>query len=406
MKKIITAIGSPQINEILKRNSKYLVMVPDVQFEEDLIDVLRTKEDAEILILNIELIKKDNINDYINKIKEINSLIKIILITEEKNKEIEETMLVCGIQDVFYGNEINIFQLERAIEKEKTSEEILKDEINSLKKIILKENKLKNNKIKNNILKMKDKMFCKKINKENKISTVISIIGCAGVGKSIFCSNFSLAIKNKKILIIDFDILNKSIKTIFGVKEKIAEEKEFWDNNKLEKIVIKISNNIDLISGIDIIFEDGLKVEKKKVIKLLDNLKNNYEFIIIDTSSECFMDYTKEIIEYSDFSILLVEANLIELKKSKKILDIYINNWKINKEKINILFNKYNKNSIDNEILKCLFNDFNILGYLKANENYNYIINTNTNYIDKNVREEYEKIINKINKKEENLWNV
>ena len=108
------------------------------------------------------------------------------------------------------------------------------------------------------------------------------------------------------------------------------------------------------------------------------------------------MDYTKEIIKNSDMALFLVEANLLELKKSKKLLDIYINKWKINKEKINIIFNKYNKKSIDNNILEKLFSDFNILGYLKLNENYNYIINKNINYINSNLKNEYKKIIQKI----------
>lgn len=47
------------------------------------------------------------------------------------------------------------------------------------------------------------------------------ILGNSGVGKSIFSVCFSNYLKNKKnkILIIDFDILNNSIHTIFGIKK-------------------------------------------------------------------------------------------------------------------------------------------------------------------------------------------
>lgn len=249
------------------------------------------------------------------------------------------------------------------------------------------------------MLEKNNEFFQKQIKEENKKmeNKIISIIGSSGVGKSIFTSNLSLAFKNEKILIIDFDILNKSIKTIFGVKQKVAEEKEIWGNNNLDNLIIKLSKNVDLISGIDVMFKDGDKQKKEKIITILENLKNKYEVIVLDTSSECFLDYTKEIVKYSDFSIFLVEANLIELKKAKRLLDIYVNEWRINKEKINIIFNKYNKKSIDNNILKKLFSDFNILGYLKLNENYNYIINKNINYISKDLKDEYKKITEKIN---------
>lgn len=404
MKKIITAIGNSLINDTLKNNG-YIIEAPDIQFNEDLIEVLRIKTDTEVLILNIELINKEHIKDYINKIKEINHFIKIIILSQKEDEDIKNIMMAIGIKDVFYGNDISIQKLEAAINRNKTTEELLTEEINNLKEIVLNEKKKRHNLIDFNMIKEKryknifreNKKNIFKTQKENKTKNkVISIIGSSGVGKSIFCSNFSLAFENKKTLIIDFDILNKSIKTIFGVKEKVAEESEEWEKNKTDNLIIKISTNLDLICGVDVIFKKGDKQEKEKIIAILDELKNKYDVILLDTSSECFIDYTKEIIKYSDFSIFLIEANLIELKKSKKLLEIYINNWKIEKEKINIIFNKYNKNSIDNNILKKLFLDFNILGQLKLDENYNYMINKNANNINKNLKEEYKKIKEKV----------
>lgn len=404
MKKILTAIGNSIINDTLKNNG-YIVEAPDIQFKEDLIEVLKNKKDTEVLILNIELINKEQIKDYIDKIKEINRFIKIIVLSQKEDEDIKNIMISLGIKDIFYGNDLSIQKLEEAINRNKTTEELLTEEINNLKEIVLNEKKKKHNLIDFNIFKEKNYKNIFKENKEiiykeqkedNKKSKIISIIGSSGVGKSIFCSNFSLAFKNKKTLIIDFDILNKSIKTIFGVKEKIAEENENWDKEKIDNLIIKISTDLDLICGIDVIFKNGDKQEKEKIIEILNELKNKYDVILLDTSSECFIDYTKEIIKYSDFSIFLVEANLIELKKAKKLLEIYINNWKIKKEKINIIFNKYNKNSIDDKILKNLFLDFNILGQLKLDENYNYMINKNTNYINKKLKEEYERIKEKV----------
>lgn len=398
MKKIITATGNSIINESLKNTNRYIIQTPDIQFEEDLIDVLKSKLDTEILILSENIIKKENIFKYIKKIKQINSGIKIIILLEKENEEINNFLIMNGIKNIFYGNKITISELENSINQNKTTEEILTEEINNLKNLIIKEkiSKIQKNKIlniNNYLPNIKNKLNKDKIKIKNKI---ISIIGSSGVGKSIFTTNFSLALENKKILIIDFDILNKSIKTIFGVKEKVAEENEIWDDNNLENLILKINKNIDLISGIDIIFQNENKIEKEKIKNILDNLKNKYEIIILDTSAECFMDYTKEIIKNSDFSILLTEANLIELKKTKKILEIYIKEWKIEKEKIKIIFNKYNKNAIDNNLLKELFSDFKILGYLKLNQNYNYMINKNNNYIDKEIKKEYRKIIDKI----------
>jgi len=91
---------------------------------------------------------------------------------------------------------------------------------------------------------------------------------------------------------------------------------------------------------------------------------------------------------------------LLEVKKAKRLLEIYLENWNIKKEKINIVFNKYNFNSINLNILKNIFNEIKIIGKINFNKNYNLIINKNNKIKNKlinlKIRKEYLKIINKI----------
>ena len=95
----------------------------------------------------------------------------------------------------------------------------------------------------------------------------------------------------------------------------------------------------------------------------------------------------------------------MEIQKSKNILKIYKEEWNIDNNKINILFNKFNKNSIDINILKIIFSEYNIIGKIDINNKYNLIINKNANKIDKNIKKEYLKIIEKylINIKKQNF---
>ena len=76
-------------------------------------------------------------------------------------------------------------------------------------------------------------------------------------------------------------------------------------------------------------------------------------------------------------------------------MDIYINKWRINKKKINIVFNKVNINTIDNKILKVLFSDFNIVGKIKLSNSFNFIINNNLKIIDKKLKKQFERIMKK-----------
>ena len=85
---------------------------------------------------------------------------------------------------------------------------------------------------------------------------------------------------NNKILIIDFDILNNSLHTILGIKkypEKIKnriKNNNLLDDIKTEDLIIKINSKIDLISGINLLFDSKYKISSTKVKSILKTLKD------------------------------------------------------------------------------------------------------------------------------------
>ena len=130
---------------------------------------------------------------------------------------------------------------------EKSTEKINNKKTNKL--LILNKFKILN-KIKNKFYKYIPNNILKKYNKSENCE-VISVLGAAGVGKSIFTVNLanSYIYSKKKILIIDFDVLNNSLHTILGLKKysKIIREKlknNNLINNKIniKELTIKITN--------------------------------------------------------------------------------------------------------------------------------------------------------------------
>lgn len=403
---IITALKNPNINKKIKEKTNFNIIGNDIQYQEGIIEMLEKNGEIDLIIISELLPGEYSFRDLINKIKQINNKIDIIPILKEKNEEINNYLISKGIFNIFFNNELTIEELIKIInEKNNIKKEIeINEEIKKLKKIILEKNNKKINikifnsnkikKIKNNLINyFKNKN--KKINNIENNKKIISVIGSGGVGKSSFCTIFAKLIKNKKILIIDFDILNSSINSIFGTKKY---PKKFKENNErigLDKLIIKVDKNINILCATKFLVDENYKKTKEEFSNELNNLKDKYDLIIIDNSSECFFEYTKEILKKSDLILFLVEPNLIELKKSKNLLNIYINKWKIKKEKINIIFNKININSIDNKILKTLFSDFNILEKIKLNNKFDLIINNNLKIIDKKIKNKFEKIIEK-----------
>lgn len=206
-----------------------------------------------------------------------------------------------------------------------------------------------------------------------------------GVGKSVFTINLAISFKNKKILIIDLDILNNCLHTILGIK--------LLNKNKhnLKKYIIKYNKNIDLISISQILKNN----EIENIKEYLNNLIKEYDYIFIDMSLECFENQNKKIMKKSYLNILLIEPNLTEIKKSQKILEMYNKEWKIKKQFINIIFNKYNINSIKEKILKRLFEEYKIIGKINFDLNYNLLINKNYNCKNE-IKKEYLEIIKEL----------
>ena len=371
-----------------------------------------------------------DIRKLIEKIKLNNSNIKIILFLEKKNEELENYLYAKGIFKIFYHNQIEVKEMIELIQNNsKNSNQEIKKEIDELKKILLEKNKKENktnlffkNNAKNNKMNKfnnKNEIFKNNSNKifnnnfhnnlESKRKEIVCVSGTSGVGKSIFSINLAKSFmqEENKILIIDFDILNNSLHTILGIKKYPEKIKNRIKNNnllneiKVEELIIKINSKIDLISGINLLIDSKYNLSSIKIKNILLKLKEKYNLIIIDTSSECFFDYTKEIMKNSNYNIFITEANLLEIKKAKNLLNVYIQEWEIPQNNFNILFNKYDQNSIDISVLKHIFSGFSILGKLSNNSQYNLIINKNSKkQLEKNLQKEYN-IINKkiLNKK-------
>lgn len=405
MKKIITALAEPQLNNELKKEKDFIVIGKDIQYQEGVIEILETEKEVDFLIISEALPGNEKIENLIEKIKQINNEVNIVIILENKKEELEKNLYSKNVYLILY-NKIEIKEIIKLIKNKKEDEnEKIKKEINDLKKIIIEQNS-KNNQNK--------KQKIKEVKELNSQKEIICILGSGGVGKSIFTVNLakSLIYSKKKILIIDFDILNNSLHTILGVKKysekiskKIKENNLIKDKIGLKELKIKINKRIDLISGINLLFDSKYKINNIQFNNLFNDVKKFYDVIIIDTSSECFFNYTKDIIKKSNINIFIVEPNLLEIQKSKNIFKIYKEEWNIDNNKINILFNKFNKNSIDINILKIIFSEYNIIGKIDINNKYNLIINKNANKIDKNIKKEYLKIIEKylMNRKKQNF---
>ena len=52
MKKIITALAEPQLNNELKKEKDFIVIGKDIQYQEGVIEILETEKEVDFLIIS------------------------------------------------------------------------------------------------------------------------------------------------------------------------------------------------------------------------------------------------------------------------------------------------------------------------------------------------------------------
>lgn len=354
MKKMLTAIGNPEIAQKLSKENNIEINYKDIQYKEGILEILENDNEINLIIINEKIPGKIEINLLIENILKNNSQIKIYLILENKNIKIKN-------KNIIIFNQINYEEIMKKIFEEDIQKKTIENEINLEKipeeKIVKSEQEKterKNLEIEKADIKNQNIYeWCEDFSK------IVVILGPENVGKSVIAVIISFLVsKHKRVLLVDMDTENGNINTILQVKKNA---------NRIQNI----SNNLDFICT-----ENSIK-----------NIEKNYDFIFID-------NYNKNKLNENNKIIFISDGNLIGIEKSKKIL----NKLNLIKIKNNILLiNNYNKNSIDKKILKNIFYEFNNIEKIKYSEKYNLIIN-NFNKINLNIffYKKYKKIIQKI----------
>ena len=404
--KVITAIGDSIINNRLKEIDEFEVIGNDILYEEGIIEILEEKKDIDMVILSNNLPKEFEFYTLINKIKKIKDNIEIIVFLKEKEQYIENFLNSNNIFKIFYLNEIEDF-----FESLKFSffNKNKKDELNKFKDIISKSitdkginSFLENEKKDENyeiIIGLREglKNYKKGIHKTGSFSKTIVLSGVPGCGKSIvsiILSNY-ISLKSKRVLLVDFDFLNSTISKSYNLNNY---EKKIIENIS----IIRINKFMDLIEGNEIFSMNKYNlIAEKNMEKIslyesnekIKKLKSIYDCIIIDINNH-EKEIIKCVLKYVDIMIFLVEPNLSEVRKSKSLLEIYVNDLNVNFEKIKIVLNKSSKYKINNRILEEIFEKFEIIGEIEYDEKYNLFINKNLERITQ--KKEYEKIYKNI----------
>lgn len=269
-----------------------------------------------------------------------------------------------GISKIFIDNTISLDEIIKGIKDDKNNDNLAL-EIEKLKQIIEEKKYYKVDK--------KEKYKSRKIKKESE-NKVIAMAGNYGSGKSLITAELGKAGEQLKYhtIIVDFDIINNSINMLFKIPKYNLEQNRITD---FKQCIHKVSEYLDIFCGVDLLFNETNKISYEKVKNLFEDLKNKYDLILVDTSSETALKYVKTILLNSDKILFLIEPNLLDIKKSERLLEVYIEDWEIPINKFNIVLNKANSASIDDGILVNIFEKIKVIAKINFSTVYTVFAN-------------------------------
>lgn len=309
--KMIVAINNKIAEEKItnKYYSKYEIYIVK---SSDMIFKLTLNEKKAIVILRDDIKGSISFKDLIFKLKEKNNDIQIVVLVKELTKELKEMLFAKEIFNIIEGKKFSFSELEDLIENPKM--------------IVYKE----------------------KLN-DNIASNVILITGGRGVGKTLVSILFSRTLakdRKKKVLLLDFDLLYPTLDVYLDINRNYSLVDYIDDlmNDKIksmenyESLDLKYNNLRYILNSKSI----GIP-SNENIIKIIESLKNIYDYVVIDTSS-LMLNKIYTIANLKNYQII----DVIEPGK-KAIKDYMLENMYLSDElrtnlivicnKINILYN-------------------------------------------------------------------
>ena len=159
-----------------------------------------------------------------------------------------------------------------------------------------------------------------------RLGRVIAIIsGKGGVGKTTTTGNLGLglAMNDKKCVVVDFDIGQRNLDMILGLESRVVYDiVDVMDENvKLKQALIKskVNENLHFLAASQT--KDKTVLDSAKIQKLVMELKEEYDYILLDAPAGIESGY-EHTIEFADAAIIVVNPEVSSIRDADRAIGI------------------------------------------------------------------------------------
>ena len=121
------------------------------------------------------------------------------------------------------------------------------------------------------------------------------------------------------------------------------------------------------------IFDIQNKFSNKYYEKIYSGIMENFEFSVIDLPSSPFLDVVPYTLTECDNIFFVINPNYVSIRQAIKYLELLTKLWNVSKDKIKIIVNKTQKNSLENIQIENLLEGYEVVlnvPYIKDIDSY------------------------------------
>ncbi|MCJ7765259.1 MAG: septum site-determining protein MinD [Thiovulaceae bacterium] len=155
---------------------------------------------------------------------------------------------------------------------------------------------------------------------------VIAVIsGKGGVGKTTTTANLGLgiAMNSRKCVVVDFDIGQRNLDMILGLENRVVYDvvQVMDEEVSLNQALIKskIENNLYFLAASQT--KDKTVLDSQKIKKLVERLKEEFEYVILDAPAGIESGY-EHTIEFADTAIIVVNPEVSSIRDADRAIGI------------------------------------------------------------------------------------
>jgi tyrosine-protein kinase Etk/Wzc len=179
------------------------------------------------------------------------------------------------------------------------------------------------------------------MNERNNVILITSSVG--GEGKSFTAINIAsvLALQNNRVIIVAFDLRKSQLNIDFDIDNRKGVSTYLSGQSSIEEIVhtTKVLN-LDFISSGPVPPNPAELISKPECTKLISELKQHYDYVIIDTPPIGIVADALLLMKHSDINIFILRQNYSR-KENLKVLNEFLRKDAL--KNVSILFNDAGK---------------------------------------------------------------